>query len=134
MIANAAVERLEMVTMRSLVLSTLAGLAALSAVVMAPSDAGAQVAIGIEIGAMPVQWGPQPHWDGPRRRHGPPHDGFYRPPGPYHGFNGPAPHPYGGYGGYRPHRPARWEQTCWRERRWVETPWGREVRHVRICR
>jgi len=107
--------------MRSLVLSALAGLAALSAAVAAPSDARAQAAVGIEIGATPVQWGPHPDWDRPRHRPPPPPYGFHRPP--------PPP-----YGVYRPYRPAYVAPECWRERRWVDTPWGPELRHVRVCR
>jgi hypothetical protein len=120
-----------MVTMRSLVLSTLAGLAALAAVAATPGDARAQVGVGMEAGVMPVQWGPHPGWDGPRRHHGPPPDWGHRPPPPHWGHRPPPPPPHWGY---RPHRPAYVEPTCWRERRWVETPWGREIRHVRICR
>lgn len=121
--------------MRSLVLSALAGIAALSAVAASPSDARAQVAIGVEIGATPVQWGPGPDWDGPRRHYGPPpHMGprpHYRPPPPPpYGFHRPPPP----YGVYRPYRPAYVAPDCWRERRWVDTPWGPEVRMVRVCR
>lgn len=102
--------------MRRLVLSALAGLAVLGAVAAAPHDAKADVIIGI--GGTPVQWGGpgwgRPGWDGPR---------WHRPPPPVYG-----------YGVYRPYRPAYVEPACWRERRWVDTPWGPEVRHVRICR
>lgn len=109
--------------MRSLVLSALAGIAALSAVVASPSDARAQVVTEFSIGATPVQWGPHPGWDGPRHHYRPP------PPRPY--WHRPPPQPYGIY---RPYRPAYVAPDCWRERRWVDTPWGPEARMVRICR
>ena len=118
--------------MRSLVLSTLAGLAAVAAVAAAPGDARAQVGVGVEVGIVPVQWGPHPDWDGPRRHHGPPPGWGHRPPPPHWGHRPPPPPPPPR--GYSPHRPVYVEPTCWRERRWVETPWGREIRHVRICR
>ncbi|MDP3547966.1 MAG: hypothetical protein Q8S29_17475 [Phreatobacter sp.] len=111
--------------MRSLVLSTLAGIAALSAAVAAPSDAKAQVAVDLAITATPVQWGPGPGWDGPRRHYGPPP---HMAPRPH--YRPPPPH----YGVYRPYRPAYVAPQCWRERRWVDTPWGPEVRMVRVCR
>ncbi|MCZ8315234.1 hypothetical protein [Phreatobacter sp.] len=107
-----------------MVLSALAGLAALGAVTATPNDAKAQVSIGIGFGATPVQWGgPPPHWGRPGwDRPGWDRPRWHRPPPPY------------GYGFYRPYRPAYVAPTCWRERRWVDTPWGPEVRHVRICR
>jgi len=117
--------------MRRLVLSALAGIAAVSAVVATPSAASAQVAFDLAISATPVQWGPGPDWEGPRRHYRPPPPyGFHRPPPPY-GFHRPPP-PL--YGVYRPYRPAYVAPDCWRERRWVDTPWGPEVRMVRICR
>jgi hypothetical protein len=109
--------------MNKLVLTALAGVAAVSAAVITPSKAEAQVSIGIGIGgpggyATPVQWGGG-YYGRPYRPYRP---GFYGPPRPY------------GYGIYRPYRPAYVAPSCWVERRWVDTPWGPEPRRVRICR
>jgi hypothetical protein len=107
--------------MRKLVLTALAGLAALSASALTPSAAEASPAVALELGLSaetltPVQWGGG-YYGRPYRPYRP---GFYGPPRPY-GF-------------YRPYRPAYVVPSCWVERRWVDTPWGPEPRRVRICR
>ncbi|MEI8145881.1 MAG: hypothetical protein WCH83_10505 [Alphaproteobacteria bacterium] len=108
--------------MRTLVLSTLAGLAALGAVAATPNDAKAQVAFSVGFGApapyygshyMPVHgpgWGHGGGWGGGGW------GGGYR-----QGFYGGGDRYYGG-------------PSCFVRRVWVETPWGPRPRPVRVCR
>jgi hypothetical protein len=55
--------------------------------------------------------------------HGGGYGGWHRP------WYGPGPRVAFAYGG-----PAYYGPACWWTRRWVDTPWGPQMRRMRVCR
>lgn len=136
---------------RSFALSAAFGALALGGASLAPSKALAaplaeRSALGATVGhAQPVEM--QRRGGGfrggrPGFRPGPGfagRPGFGGRPGPYRGRGWRGPGPWVGAGaaaliiGGAAAAAASPYRECWVERRWVDTPWGPEVRRVRVC-
>ncbi|QCI67614.1 hypothetical protein [Phreatobacter stygius] len=102
---------------KKLILALAFSLAAVVALAWPSAGNAQRVILGFEAG-------PGPYYDdGDDNAWGPPP--VYRPYRPYRFVDESFPsRPYTAY-------PAT---TCWAERLWIETPWGPQLRHVRICR
>ncbi|WP_296574307.1 hypothetical protein [Phreatobacter sp.] len=138
------------ISFRSLALSAAIGAIALGGAVLSPSTASAappaeRSAIGATLGhGQPIEMqrrgggfrgggfrgGPRSAGrPGFRPGHGPYRGRGWRGPGPWVGA-GAAALIIGGAAAAAASQPYR---ECWSERRWVDTPWGPEVRRVRVC-